>query len=480
MSLKDFLSLIMPYSGKDFIVLGHVSPFWLNLPYKIHIADRYDHMHIIGTTGKGKSKLLEHMIYQDAVHGRGVALIDPHGNLADDVLSYLGSAGFFKSPENLKRLVYINPSRLDYSPGINLLELRKGEDPAEHANDIIEVFKRSWELENAPVFEDIMFNSMMVLMENNLSIIELPRLITDKLYRDILLAKTEDPAVYQFFKNRFEKWPKTEQAIRVESTLNKISRITGSVRIRNIFGQLKSTINFQDIMDDGKILIVDLSYLSELSAKLFGGFITTLIQQAAMARRTRKDFFEYLDEFQLFVSTEGGSKTFSRTLAEARKRHLYLILAHQQLSQLDERMRGALGNVGTLVCFGLDRSDAELQAKRIFLPHGENIKQEAKSETQNPVYYPLYEDIEKYVQEIDKRKLASRLAYVVSKQRKATLIKTIEVLDQGFKRTYLNRIKRESAKNFGRDYREVMKETRERYLSNNCKENIVKEFETIK
>ena len=447
MSLKDFLSLLLPFSEKDYLVLGNVSPFWLNLPYKVRTADRYDHMHVIGTTGKGKSKLLEHMIYQDAIFGRGVALIDPHGNLVDDVLSYLGNSGFFKIPENIKRLVYINPSRLDFSPGINLLELQKGEDPAEHANDIIEVFKRSWELENAPVFEDIMFNSMMVLMENNLSIIELPRLITDKLYRDILLAKTEDPAVYQFFKNRFEKWPKNEQAIRVESTLNKISRITGSVRIRNIFGQLKSTVRFREIMDEGKILIIDLSYLSELSAKLFGGFITTLIQQAAMARRTQKDFFEYLDEFQLFVSTEGGSKTFSRTLAEARKRHLYLVLAHQQLSQLDERMRGALGNVGTLVCFGLDRSDAELQAKRIFLPHGENIKQEAKSDNQYPIYYPLYEDIEKYVQELDKRKLASRLAYVVSKQRKATLIKTIEVLDQSFGRKNLNSVKRTSAKN---------------------------------
>lgn len=477
MSLKDFLSLLLPFSGKDHLVLGSVSPYWLNLPYKVRISDRYDHMHIIGTTGKGKSKLLEHMIYQDAIFGRGVALIDPHGNLADDVLSYLGNSGFFKIPGNIERLVYINPSRLDFSPGINLLELQKNEDPAEHANDIIEVFKRSWDLENAPVFEDIMFNSMMVLMENNLSIIEMPRLITDKQYRDDLLAKTQDPAVHQFFKNRFDKWPKSEQAVRVESTLNKISRITGSVRIRNIFGQLKSTINFREIMDEGKILIIDLSYLSELSSKLFGGFITTLIQQATMARRTQKDFFEYLDEFQLFVSTEGGSKTFSRTLAEARKRHLYLILAHQQLSQLDERMRGALGNVGTLVCFGLDRSDAELQAKRIFLPHGEKIKQEAKTDNQYPVYYPLYEDIEKYVQELDKRKLASRLAYVVSKQRKATLIKTVEVLDQGFNRNTLNSIKRKSAQNYGRDYKEVIKETRDRFFSNS--KLVVKEFENI-
>jgi len=389
MSLRDFFLLLLPFSKKDYLVLGSVSPFWLNLPYKIRISDRYDHMHIIGTTGKGKSKLLEHMIYQDVISGRGTALIDPHGNLADDVLSYLGNSGFFKIPENLERLVYINPSRRDYSPGINLLELQKNEDPAEHANDIIEVFKRSWDLENAPVFEDIMFNSLMVLMENNLSIIEMPRLITDRQYRNYLLAKTEDPAVHQFFKNRFDKWPKSEQAVRVESTLNKISRITGSVRIRNIFGQLKSTVRFREIMDKGKILIIDLSYLSELSAKLFGGFITTLIQQAAMARRTKRDFFEYLDEFQLFVSTEGGSKTFSRTLAEARKRNLYLILAHQQLSQLDERMRGALGNVGTLVCFGLDRSDAELQAKRIFLPHGEKIKQEAKTDKQYPVYCVL-------------------------------------------------------------------------------------------
>jgi len=166
-------------------------------------------------------------------------------------------------------------------------------------------------------------------------------------------------------------------------------------------------------------------------------------------------------------------------LAEARKRHLYLVLAHQQLSQLDERMRGALGNVGTLVCFGLDRSDAELQAKRIFLPHGEKIKQEAKTDSQYPVYYPLYEDIEKYVQELDKRKLASRLAYIVSKQRKATLIKTIEVLDQGFNKNSLNKIKKESVNNFGRPYNDVMKETRERYSIKIESLNIVKEFEKV-
>ena len=138
-----------------------------------------------------------------------------------------------------------------------------------------------------------------------------------------------------------------------------------------------------------------------------------------------------------------------------------------------------LSNSSILVCFALGRADAELQAKRIFLPHGENIKQEAKSDNQYPVYYPLYEDIEKYVQELDKRKLASRLAYIVSKQRKATLIKTIEVLDQGFNKNTLDKIKTESAKIYGRPYKEVMKETRERYFSKNHNQNIVKEFEPL-
>jgi len=197
MTFKDLAYFLSFFSVNGSTVLGNVSPFWLNLPYKIKQKDRYDHMHIIGTTGKGKSKLLEHMLYQDIVKGRGVALIDPHGDLADDVLSYLGTQGYFKKQSNVDRIVYINPARRDYSPGINLLELQKNEDPAEHANDIIEVFKRSWDLESAPVFEDIMFNSLMVLMENGLSIIEMPRLIIDKNYRDILLEKTDDPAVYQ-------------------------------------------------------------------------------------------------------------------------------------------------------------------------------------------------------------------------------------------------------------------------------------------
>lgn len=439
-------------------------------------------MHVVGTTGKGKSKLLEHMIFQDIVNGRGVALVDPHGNLADDTLSYFGTAGYFDNQNNLKRIVYINPSRKDFSPGINLLELQENEDPAEHANDIIEVFKRNWRLETAPVFEDVLFNSLMVLIANKLTILELTRVVTDRSYRNSLLSKTKDPSVHHFFTERFEKWPKREQTIRVESTLNKVSRLIGSERLRNIFGQAKSTVNFRDILDKGLVLIVDLSNLSELSARLFGGFITTLIQQAAMARRTRKDFFEYLDEFQLFVSHEGGSKTFSKILAEARKRHLYLILAHQQLSQLDEQMRGALGNVGTLVCFGIDRSDAEIQAKRIFLPHGEQIKEQAKKDSQYPLYYSLYENLESYIQALDKRTLSPRWAYVVSKQRKAALIKTIEVKDTGFSKKQLEEVKEFRASKYGRSYKEVKEEIEDRYKQeiSNKYGNLVLEWEPIK
>jgi len=436
-------------------------------------------MHIVGTTGKGKSKLLEHMIFQDITNSRGVALIDPHGNLADDVLSYLGTNGYLNEPKNLERVVYINPSRKDYSPGINLLELQENEDPAEHANDIIEVFKRNWKLETAPVFEDVMFNSLMVLIANKLTIIEMPKLLTDKTYRNNLLKKTKDPSIRHFFSDRFEKWPKREQATRLESTLNKVSRIIGSERLRNIFAQFKSTINFRDILDKSLVLIVDLSSLSELTAKLFGGFITTLIQQAAMARRTRRDFFEYLDEFQLFVSHEGGSKTFSKLLAEARKRHLYLILAHQQLSQLDEQMRGALGNVGTLVCFGIDRSDAEIQAKRIFLPHGEHIKDQAKRDSQYPLYYSLYENLESYIQALDKRTLSPRWAYVVSKQRKAALIKTIEVIDTGFSEKQLEEVKEFSTSKHSRLYKEIRKEIEERFDYSKADNNLVKDWEPL-
>ena len=199
-----------------------------------------------------------------------------------------------------------------------------------------------------------------------------------------------------------------------------------------------------------------------------------------MARRTRKDFFEYLDEFQLFVSHEGGSKTFSKILAEARKRHLHLILAHQQLSQLDEQMRGALGNVGTLVCFGIDRSDAEIQAKRIFLPHGEQIKDQAKRDTQYPLYYSLYENLESYIQALDKRTLSPRWAYVVSKQRKAALIKTIEVIDVGFSKKQLEEIKEFSASKYGRLYKEVKKEIEVRFDCSNNSIALVKDWEPIK
>ena len=209
-------------SPDDYIILGKTGPLWFFPAYKIPQKDRGDHMHVVGTTGKGKSKLLEHMIFQDIVNNRGVALVDPHGNLADDTLSYLGTTSYFNDQSNLKRLVYINPSRRDYSPGINLLELQENEGLAEHANDIIEVFKRNWRMDTAPIFEDIMFNALMVLIASKLTILELPRVITDSSNRNSLLSKTKDPSVHHLFAERFEKWPKREQTIRVESSLNKI------------------------------------------------------------------------------------------------------------------------------------------------------------------------------------------------------------------------------------------------------------------
>lgn len=435
-------------------------------------------MYILGTSTKGKSKLMENCLYEDIVAGRGAGVIDPHGDLADDLLRCLASRrdawGFGKTfaadARNLDRLVYIDPTRTDYCVGINPLQVDPQTDLYEAANDIIEVFRRIWpvSLEEAPVFSDVMLNTLIVLMENGLTILEVPRVLTDKPYREQLLGKVRNPSVAQFFHSRYDHWGR-EQALKIESALNKISALVTSERLRNILGQRQSTIDFREILDTGKILVVNLGDCGETTARFLGSIILTRIQQAAASRRdiprreNRTPYFLYVDEFHQFVGDVGGAKTFSQMLSSAAKHGLHLILAHQTQSQVDFKMQGSIGNVGVKVVFGVDRGDAEVMARKLFDVDLTQVKSEAHTETQHPVFSPVPEQWEGLVNEL--QRLPQRCAYARSHNRPVKRLKTVTVHDRACSEKELERIKLHSLRRYGRPGREVAEEIGGRYQS---------------
>jgi hypothetical protein len=459
--------------------------------YFLSEKERKAHMYIVGTTTKGKSKLMEHCLSQDIFAGRGAGVIDPHGDLADDLIrclashrKYLGfGRRFTEDPKNLDRIVYIDPTRADYCVGINPLQTYESTDLYEAATSIIEVFRRIWpvSLNEAPVFFDLMLNTLIALMENKLTLLEAPRLLTDKPYRDELLNQVHNPSVTEFFHGRYDRWGR-EQALKIESTLNKVSALVTSERLRNILGQKDSTLDFRDILDNQKVLVVNLGDCGETTGNFLGSIILARLQQAAASRRdvaerdNRKPYHLYVDEFQSFVAQEGGAKTFSQMLSTSAKFGLHLVLAHQTQSQLDFKTKGAIGNVGVKVVFGVDREDAEVMAKKLFAPDLTQVKSEAHTETQHPIFTPVSEQWEKYIQEL--QGLRTRYAYAHSGNGEAKRLQTDTVNDQGCPAEELERIKRYSLKKYGRPVEEVAREISMRHRTTGNTGQI-KRFELI-
>ena len=457
----------MGNSVNEPLVLGKTSSFF-HPPCCVEQKERRSHMYVIGTTTKGKSKLLEHCLFQDITQGRGAGLIDPHGDLADDIIRYLLSSKpkhlkkpFFDDPANAERIVYLDPTRRDYIIPFNPLIRQTGETDYDLAADLKEAFQRVWSdsLKEAPQFSNIFLNSLLVLLANNLTLLELQRLLTDRDYREHLLQSVRNPAIAMFFHNRYDKWGR-EAPLMIESTLNKVSAFTLNDQLMRILGQQRS-LNLRKIMDDGGVLIVNLGDCSEETAKLLGSLLAVKLQQSAQSRRDiglrehRRPFYLYMDEFQNFVSSEGGVKTFSRLLSEAAKFGLHLILAHQTQSQLDYKMRGAIGNIGLKVVFGVEREDAEYVAKGVFSPDVSAVKEEAKTETQHSLYDPLSNQWETFTQMIDKKSLPARHAYVLRQNREAVRIKTIDVLDRGCSEKEVELVKKYSAVKWGTPLEQV-------------------------
>ncbi len=324
--------------------------------FGIKTDDRRRHMYLIGKTGMGKSTVLENMIVEDIRAGKGVAVVDPHGDLAEKVIKYIPE-------ERIKDVVYFNPSDIDYPIAFNLVE--QVEPHLRHlvASGLIGVFQKLWADSWGPRLEYILRNSILAILDfPGSTLLGVVRMLSDKEYRKKVVMNIKDPVVKSFWEKEFAGYADKFASEAVSPIQNKVGQFLSSSLMRNIVGQTKSTIDMRKIMDEGKILIMNLSKgrIGEDNSALLGAMMITKIQLAAMSRvdvdeKDRRDFYLYIDEFQNF-STE----SFANILSEARKYRLNLIMAHQYIEQLDDKVKPAVfGNVGTIIVFRVGATDAE-------------------------------------------------------------------------------------------------------------------------
>ncbi len=331
-----------------------------NHRFGIKTADRRYHMYAIGKTGTGKSTMLRNMIIDDIQKGRGVCVVDPHGDLIQHVLDFI--------PDNrVDDVIYFNPADREHPVGFNLLESVDPDLKSIVASGLMSIFTKLWANVWSARMEYILRNAVLALLEYpNATLLEIMKLLVDPVFRRKVLFYVKDPVIRDFFINEFEKYEPKFRTEAIAPIQNKVGQFLSSSTIRNIMGQEKSTIEMREIMDSGKILLVDLSVgkIGEDNAALLGSMIITKIQLAAMGRadtseEDRKDFYLYVDEFQNFAT-----ESFAVILSEARKYHLNLIITHQYIAQMPEIVASAVfGNVGTIVAFRVGAGDGGALAR---------------------------------------------------------------------------------------------------------------------
>ncbi len=330
---------------------------------------RDTHFYVIGSSGTGKTKFLEYLIQQDIQSGRGFGVIDPHGDLIEDVKGWLYFAKRVFGRDLEKDVVLIEPTNPEKTVSFNPLEQIKGVFPEEQAAELVGVFKKIWWDSWGARMEDILRNSLIALVENNLTLVELPLILTDNLIRKRILRKVKNPHCLRCFR-AYEKVRPSTWREWIESTLNKVDALLADHRMRHIFTSPKSSFNLREIIDSQKVLLVKLEKgRLKGSADLLGSLLLSKIQMAAFSRtdippEKRKPFYLYIDEFQNFAT-----QSFIDVLSEARKYGLSLILAHQNLAQLPKELRSSiLSNCGVQTCFQVSRDDAQIMAKELMTP----------------------------------------------------------------------------------------------------------------
>lgn len=334
--------------------------------FGIKNKDRFQHLYVIGQTGTGKTTFLRNLAIQDIEAGRGMAVVDPHGEFVESLLAAI--------PENrLGDVIYFNPIDTDYPIGFNILEVKNPDHKHLVSSGLMSIFTKIWANVWSARMEYILNNTVLALLDTpGTTLLGIPRMLVDKIYRQSIIDKCKDPVVRSYWINEYEQYQERFRTEAIAPIQNKVGQFLATHLVRNIVGQPKSTLNIEDIMNSGKILLVNVSkgLIGEDNSALLGAMLITKIQLSAMERvripeSERRDFLLYVDEFQNFATD-----SFASVLSEARKYRLGLTIAHQYIGQLismqaggagvSTKVRDAIfGNVGTMITFRVGATDAE-------------------------------------------------------------------------------------------------------------------------
>ncbi len=353
---------------KEGVLLGHNIYRGQKTEIRMKTEDRFRHFYVIGQTGTGKSSIFKSMIRQDIRNGHGVCIVDPHGDLVEDTLNFIPK-------ERADDVIYFNPADLERPLGLNLLEAKSDSEKDLVALDAMNIMIK---LFNEDVFgpriQDYFRNGCLTLMEDpdGGALTDIVRLFTDDAFQRVKVEKVQNPIVKSFWENQMANTGAREKQEMIPYFAAKFGAFITNTMMRNIIGQTKSAFDFGEVMQDGKILLMNLSkgLTGDINSKLLGMIIVSKLQMAAMRRQTmaqedRTDFYLYIDEFQNYVTD-----AIESILSEARKYRLSLNIAHQYIGQLvekqDEKIKNAVfGNVGTKMCYKIGAQDAEYIAKEM-------------------------------------------------------------------------------------------------------------------
>ena len=349
---------------KDLTIFGKTDFRGVPTEFGILRHDRRHHMYFIGKTGTGKSTVLQNMAISDIRNGEGLAVIDPHGELVENLLDFIPQ-------DRIKDVVYFNPADQEFPIAFNLLENVKPELKGIVASGLIGIFKKMWADSWGPRLEYILRNDLLAILDYpKATFLSINRILVDKEFRTEVIQYIQDPVIKEFWISEYEQYDQKFRNEAIAPIQNKVGQFVSLPLIRNILGQIKSSIDINDIMNDKKIFLVNLSKgkIGEDVSELLGAMLITKIQIAALERATiksedRTDFYLYVDEFQNFAT-----ESFATILSEARKYKLNLIMANQYIAQMEETVREAVfGNVGSLISYRVGPSDAPYLAKE-FMP----------------------------------------------------------------------------------------------------------------
>src|SRR5512146_3075581 len=402
----------LPFSPQPSLPLG---TFWLGLrTLRLPVADARVHAHVLGQTGSGKSYFLASLFLAMQRAGMAATLIDPHGDLAELVLSHLLAEGGLDTQEQRQRLIYLDlPAAAARGLFLPFNVLAQPYDDHATAEHVAEAFRRAWpELaRGAPTFENILKHSVIALRQAGHPLTRLADLLTDPAFRARVLATVTDPQVVRFFSARMDQWGR-DAAVMKESTLNRADLLTLSPLLRHSLGAEENALPFRQLLDSRTSVVINLAVPSPDARRLFGCLLTVGMEAAALSRADipaaqRTSHHLILDEFSQFLAQSEESLT--RMLSETRKSSLFCVMAHQNWSQASERLKGALQNVGLEVILKAGRADAEYSSRLLGAVDPMSVKHtvddEAAVERTHPTFFPLLEQWEQHAQAIQTLKV---------------------------------------------------------------------------